>query len=45
MIDFELAKDKVMMGVERKSMAMNDREKKNTAYHGPSSKHRRLQIR
>ena len=33
MIDFELAKDKVMMGAERKSMIINDEEKKNTAYH------------
>ena len=33
MIDFELAKDKVMMGSERKSMIINDEEKKNTAYH------------
>jgi cell division protease FtsH len=33
MIDFEFAKDKVLMGVERKSMVMSDREKKNTAYH------------
>jgi cell division protease FtsH len=32
-IDFETAKDKVLMGVERKSMIMNDREKKTTAYH------------
>ena len=31
--DFELAKDKVMMGVERKSMIINDEEKKVTAYH------------
>jgi cell division protease FtsH len=31
--DFEHAKDKVMMGAERKSMAMSDEEKKNTAYH------------
>jgi cell division protease FtsH len=31
--DFESAKDKVMMGAERKSMAMNDDEKRNTAYH------------
>ncbi|MEQ1884695.1 MAG: ATP-dependent zinc metalloprotease FtsH [Bryobacteraceae bacterium] len=31
--DFELAKDKVMMGVERKSMIVSDEEKKNTAYH------------
>src|SRR6478672_6846247 len=33
MIDFEFAKDKVIMGVERKSMVMSDREKRNTAYH------------
>jgi cell division protease FtsH len=33
MVDFEYAKDKVLMGVERKSMMMSDREKKNTAYH------------
>ncbi len=31
--DFEDAKDKVMMGAERRSMAMSDEEKKNTAYH------------
>ena len=31
--DFEDAKDKVMMGSERKSMAMSDEEKKLTAYH------------
>jgi cell division protease FtsH len=31
--DFELAKDKVIMGVERKSLMINDEEKKNTAYH------------
>src|SRR5712691_11118394 len=31
--DFELAKDKVMMGVERKSLVISDEEKKNTAYH------------
>jgi len=31
--DFELAKDKVLMGVERKSMLLSDEEKKNTAYH------------
>jgi len=30
--DFELAKDKVIMGVERKSLMINDEEKKNTAY-------------
>jgi cell division protease FtsH len=33
MHDFEHAKDKVMMGAERKSMAMSDHEKRNTAYH------------
>jgi cell division protease FtsH len=31
--DFEDAKDKVMMGAERKSMAMSDEEKRLTAYH------------
>ncbi|HEV8146518.1 MAG TPA: ATP-dependent zinc metalloprotease FtsH [Bryobacteraceae bacterium] len=31
--DFELAKDKVMMGAERKSLVITDEEKKNTAYH------------
>ncbi len=31
--DFEMAKDKVMMGAERRSMAMNEEEKKLTAYH------------
>ncbi len=31
--DFEEAKDKVMMGAERKSMAMSEEEKRNTAYH------------
>jgi cell division protease FtsH len=31
--DFELAKDKVLMGVERKSMLLSDEEKRNTAYH------------
>ena len=33
MSDFEHAKDKVMMGVERKSMVMTDAEKRTTAYH------------
>src|SRR5690349_10259189 len=33
MEDFELAKDKIMMGAERKSMVMSEEEKKNTAYH------------
>ena len=32
-IDFELAKDKVLMGAERKSMILSGEEKKNTAYH------------
>jgi cell division protease FtsH len=31
--DFELAKDKVLMGVARKSMLINDHEKRVTAYH------------
>jgi cell division protease FtsH len=33
MLDFEEAKDKVLMGKERKSMVMNEKEKRNTAYH------------
>ncbi len=33
MYDFEQAKDKVLMGAERKSMLLSDEEKKNTAYH------------
>ena len=33
MIEFEKAKDKIMMGAERKSMVMSDKEKLNTAYH------------
>ena len=33
MKEFELAKDKIMMGAERKSMVMSDKEKRNTAYH------------
>ena len=33
MIDFEVAKDKVLMGAERKSMILSDAEKRNTAYH------------
>ena len=33
MSDFEIAKDKVMMGAERKSMVISDEEKKITAYH------------
>lgn len=31
--DFEQAKDKLLMGVERRSMIISDEEKKNTAYH------------
>ncbi|MEM7220880.1 MAG: ATP-dependent zinc metalloprotease FtsH [Pseudomonadota bacterium] len=33
MEEFEKAKDKIMMGAERKSMVMSDKEKRNTAYH------------
>jgi len=33
MIDFEEAKDKVIMGKERRSMVISDKEKENTAYH------------
>ena len=33
MQQFELAKDKIMMGAERKSMVMSESEKRNTAYH------------
>ncbi|WP_339672085.1 ATP-dependent zinc metalloprotease FtsH [Dasania marina] len=33
MEQFEMAKDKIMMGAERKSMVMSDKEKLNTAYH------------
>jgi cell division protease FtsH len=33
MLDFEEAKDKVMMGAERKSMVLSEKEKKLTAYH------------
>ena len=33
MADFEEAKEKVLMGKERKSMIMSDKEKRNTAYH------------
>mgnify|MGYP005846237353 CR=1 FL=1 len=31
--DFERAKDKILMGIERKTMLISDEEKKNTAYH------------
>jgi cell division protease FtsH len=33
MIDFEKAKDKILMGPERKSMVMPEEERRNTAYH------------
>lgn len=33
MTDFEIAKDKVLMGAERRSMVLSDHEKKLTAYH------------
>ena len=33
MADFELAKDKILMGAERKSMILSDDEKRNTAFH------------
>ncbi len=32
-LDFELAKDRVIMGAERKSMMLSEEEKRNTAYH------------
>jgi cell division protease FtsH len=33
MLEFEKAKDKILMGAERRSMVMNEQEKKLTAYH------------
>ncbi|HHJ52029.1 MAG TPA: cell division protein FtsH, partial [Caldithrix abyssi] len=33
MVEFEDAKDRIMMGMERKSMLISDKEKKTTAYH------------
>lgn len=33
MVQFEQAKDKIMMGAERKSMVMSDKERRNIAYH------------
>jgi len=33
MYDFEVAKDKVLMGAERKSMLLTEEEKRVTAYH------------
>jgi hypothetical protein len=39
MVDLEDAKDKVMMGAERKSMVMKDEERKLTAYHEVGPRH------
>ncbi|AUX25950.1 cell division protein FtsH [Sorangium cellulosum] len=33
MVDFEMAKDKVLMGAERRSMVISDEERRTTAYH------------
>ena len=33
MEEFEKARDKIMMGAERRSMVMSEKEKMNTAYH------------
>lgn len=33
MEEFEKARDKIMMGAERRSMVMSEKEKENTAYH------------
>jgi len=33
MSDFEFAKDKILMGTERRSMVISDEEKRNTSYH------------
>jgi len=33
MSDFEFAKDKILMGTERKTMVISDEEKRNTSYH------------
>jgi cell division protease FtsH len=33
MVDFEMAKDKVLMGSERRSMVISEKEKRTTAYH------------
>ena len=37
MYDFEVAKDKVLMGAERKSMILSDEEKKVTAFTKPGT--------
>ena len=41
MDDFERAKDKIMMGAERRSMVMTEEEKRNTAYHEAGPRDRR----
>ena len=41
MDELERAKDKIMMGAERRSMVMSEKEKLNTAYHEAGSRHRR----
>jgi cell division protease FtsH len=41
MDDFERAKDKIMMGAERRSMVMSEEEKRNTAYHESGPRDRR----
>jgi cell division protease FtsH len=33
MVDFDMAKDKILMGAERRSMILSDSEKRTTAYH------------
>jgi cell division protease FtsH len=33
MVDFEYAKDKVLMGMERRSLVINEEERRNTAFH------------
>ena len=42
MVDFESAKDKVMMGAERRSMVMTEEEKRLTAYHEAGTRPGRL---
>ena len=39
MEEFEKAKDKILMGAERKSMVMSEEEKEMTAYHEAGSRH------
>ena len=33
MVDFEYARDRIMMGIERKKLSMSDKERLNTAIH------------